>query len=196
MRVAGRRPERLGRRCGTAAGFTLIEILVVLAVVAVLLSIATLSLGGLAGRGVVDGELLRLEARLGLARQRAVLEGRELGIAFSRQGYAFLAYEEGAWRAAADPVLAMRSFESEVAVALRLEGAAVDLPAASGVAGAGAPADDSDDEEGPTPQVLVLSDGTVTPFGLALRDDVSGRSGWLEVSMLGDARQGHGEVSP
>jgi general secretion pathway protein H len=194
MSLAGCRPARVARRCRATAGFTLIEILVVLAVVAVLLTIATLSLGALAGRGVVDGELLRLEARLGLARQRAVLEGRELGIAFSRRGYAFVAYEEGAWRALGDDVLAARSLQPEVALALRLEGAAVDLPAGGGDAvGAVAREQGGDEDTGPVPQVLVLSDGSVTPFDLELRDAPSGRSGWLEVSMLGEVRQGHHE---
>ena len=69
-------------------GFTLIEILVVLALIAVLTGLAALSAG--AGADPVTREARRLAATLKLATDESRLQGRVLGLRFHPGGYSWL----------------------------------------------------------------------------------------------------------
>ncbi len=79
---------------------TLIEILVVLAIIAIVTSLSVLAVGS--GDGA-DGRLeaKRLEARLQLAADQAMIGGSPLALTVAKEGYAFLEWDEqsGEWRA-------------------------------------------------------------------------------------------------
>lgn len=96
-RVAVRRGER---------GLTLIEMLVVLAIIGAVASVSALSLGSTSGQ---DGmaEAARLKARLQLAADQALIEDRPVALAVRDDGYAFLEWdsENSTWRAATLPAL-------------------------------------------------------------------------------------------
>lgn len=96
-RAAARRNER---------GLTLIEMLVVLAIIGAVASVSALSLGSAPGR---DGqaEAVRLKARLQLAADQALIEDRPLALALRDDGYAFLEWdaESAEWRPATLPAL-------------------------------------------------------------------------------------------
>jgi general secretion pathway protein H len=70
-----------------AAGVTLVETLVVLALVGILAGAAALGLGGLGGAAPAAAEAQRLAAALALAADTALLEGRAVLVAWDARGY-------------------------------------------------------------------------------------------------------------
>jgi general secretion pathway protein H len=84
--------QRLGRQPRLTQGFTLLELLVVLLIIGIVVSLATLSVGGNENRALRD-EAQRLSALLELASQEAVLNGREMALQVDAQGYEFLIYD-------------------------------------------------------------------------------------------------------
>ena len=154
-RVAVRaRPERSGRG---VRGFTLIEILVVMFIVGLMFSLAVLSVGEGGRSENVRREAERFRALLVLAQERAVLEARDFSVSFTEDGYGFLVLEEDAWQAITDDELFRdRQLPEDVSFELSANDLPVNL------------ADPDDEEEGPTPHVLVLSSGELTPFELRM----------------------------
>jgi general secretion pathway protein H len=79
-------------------GFTLIEILVVLAIIGITIGFALLSFGdfGAGRRAIVTTE--QLSAYIKLVQQRAILENNTLGINVNKEGYSTLRLEQGQWQ--------------------------------------------------------------------------------------------------
>jgi general secretion pathway protein H len=104
-----------------AAGFTLIEILVVTFVIATMLGMAALHLTR------SDGQLLRDEAErltvlLYSAREEAVLRGQIVALELRPDGYRFLHVENNAFTAFKDGPLVGREFSDKIRVQLEVEG--------------------------------------------------------------------------
>lgn len=75
------------------AGFTLVEMLVVLAIIAVMGSIAVLGLGG-ADRGAsAQAEARRLAASIQVAADEALVSDRPAALVLDSDGYAFLTWD-------------------------------------------------------------------------------------------------------
>ncbi len=93
-------------RCGDA-GMTLVEILVVLAIVGVMASVLGLSVSG-GGRSAdtLEREATLLSARLERAADSAALTGTPAGFTWDPEGYAFLSLQDGAWGPHPDGILA------------------------------------------------------------------------------------------
>lgn len=145
-----------GRRHGSAErGFTLIELLVVLVILGSLIGLAVLS-SGVAGPGrELRSEAERLSGLIGVLSEEAVLDNREYGLSFTREGYRVLRYDpqRGEWQtldrqAHRLPEWAELQFE--------VEGEALNLPTTTGSVAA--------------PQLLILSSGELTPFRLRLAE--------------------------
>jgi general secretion pathway protein H len=85
--------ERPAATAGGAAGFTLLELLVAITVAMILLAAAP----GLVGRGsgALEDAVSGVAAELRLARERAVAEGRDAGVAFDPERRAFRADDGG-----------------------------------------------------------------------------------------------------
>ncbi len=82
------------------SGFTLVEMLVVLAIIAVMGSIAVLGLGG-ADRGAsAQAEAQRLAASIQVASDEALITDRATAIVLDSGGYAFLGWDpaSGTWK--------------------------------------------------------------------------------------------------
>ena len=171
---AARRPLT-GQRTGSNlpvisrhdAGFTLLEILVVIVVIGVLVSIFSLSVGGFAeDQGAED--MRRLETLIALATEEAGIQGREIGLTFYQHGYEFsqretLTDEDGLryqqWVPLSDDrMFRARNLGDELTVDLTLDGEEITLLY------------ERDGEEEYEPQIFLMSSGDIEPpFSARLR---------------------------
>ena len=83
------------RRRSTANGFTLVELLVVMVILALTSTAVMLAIPDPRGSLRDDGE--RLAARLGAARDAAIIGGREMAVRFEDGGYGFEMRRGGTW---------------------------------------------------------------------------------------------------
>src|SRR5712671_8194549 len=74
-------------------GFTLVEILVVVVIMAIVISAAILSIGTTGRDSQLDEESRRIEGLVGLLHERALLEGRDFGLRIEPAAYEFVVYE-------------------------------------------------------------------------------------------------------
>lgn len=154
-------------RPSRAAGFTLVEILVVVLIIGIMLTFATLSVSNRATADKLDTEARRLEQLFRLAQEEAELKGYELGFRYTDELYQFLVVNsEGRWTPVAEGPLRLRAIPQPLELTLRVEDRPVppaqDLPETE---------HDKADEPSLRPQVLILSSGELTAFSL----DVSAR---------------------
>jgi len=146
-------PE-LQRHYRKAAGFTLLEILVVVVIIGVLSTAFLMSVGG--GQDQGREEAQRFSALVRLAGQEAMLRSRELAVEILPQGYRFMVYEDQAWKPMADEVLRPRQLAEGMSFEVQLDGSAVML------------ADADPDKEEQHPRIFLFSTGEMTPFELTL----------------------------
>ncbi len=137
-------------------GFTLLELLVVLVIIGILLTMASLSVGGGSEQRQLREEAKRITALLALAADEAILKNQELLLAIEPDGYAFLTQDEkGKW-IPVDSTGSLRPRELPEGVSLSVT---VEEPLVM--------AKKADDEEEPG-QIWILSSGEMTPFTLTL----------------------------
>lgn len=146
------------------AGFTMIEILVVVIVIGVLVSIFTLSVGSFAEDNGAE-DVRRLEALIGLASEEATMQGREIGLTFYQHGYEFavretLANKDGtlywAWLPMeGDKLLRPRDLGADLTIDLELDAKEIIL--------AYGRSEQEADEGNYEPQVYLASSGEITP---------------------------------
>lgn len=74
-------------------GFTLIEIMVVVIIVATVVSIALLSVGVIGEDNELDTELRRFAALIETAQDDAVMQGREFGVELMTSSYRFVEFD-------------------------------------------------------------------------------------------------------
>lgn len=86
------------------AGLTLVEMLVVLAIVGVMAGVVVLSAGSSSGRGP-EVEARRLAARLELAADETMVTGRAIAFVRGANGYRFVAWKAGRWTDDQSPAL-------------------------------------------------------------------------------------------
>lgn len=90
---AGRRPSRL-------AGFTLLEILVVVLIIGIVTAGMLLSMSFAGKDTELETESKRLLSLMNYVQEQAELQTRDYGVLFGQHGYEFVVYDvqQGAWR--------------------------------------------------------------------------------------------------
>ena len=150
-------------------GFSLLELLVVVAIIGIFAGIVVLSMGALGPDRDIQSEVDRLRSMVGLLHEESLMQSRDYGVMFTATGYRFYVYnyQQLEWvEVQGDKLLAEHALKPRLGFALLIDGREVAL----------APDFDSQDVETPEPQIMLLSSGEVTPFTLELsRDDVPGR---------------------
>ena len=119
---------------------------------------------GVAPEQPVETEARRLKVLLGLVREESILQGRNLGLRFTADGYQFFVLNGRQWvPLEADQMLRQREMPAELRLELEAEGERFEF----------FPSDDDKDKDKDakqdTPQVYFLASGEVSPFNLTLR---------------------------
>jgi general secretion pathway protein H len=147
-------------------GFTLVEILVVVVIIAIMVSLAVLSIGVTGRDSQLDEESRRIEGLVDLLHDRALLEGRDFGLRLEPTAYEFVVYDpdRDRWMSLdQEQEFRRRNLPKGLSFQLELDSQVVVIK----------PIDRSlsDDEPPPGPQVAVAASGEGTPFRLTLLRD-------------------------
>ncbi len=163
MHVARRQPGMTHR------GFTILELLVVLLIVGIMVSLATLSVGGNENR-TLRNEAQRLTALIELAVQESVLNGAEMAVEFDEETYQFLIYDGKDWLPMPDgKVFRPRELPSGIRMEVEVEGQG---------------AEENLFGETEVVRIWILSSGETSPFTITLELE-DGPSYKLDGDMMG-----------
>ena len=171
-------PLRTYAKSNQLPGFTLVELLVSIVIIGIVLSIAVLSLSLVDNDREIRREAQRLMAIIDIAKDDAVLQGREFGIEFTVSGYRFVEYDpfSTTWlEVPGDDLLRLRALPEDVELDLFLEEKQVSLEEEPAELFAEDDSDPSPTARNYAPHVMILSSGDMTPFELhinRLTDDV------------------------
>lgn len=152
-------------------GFTLLELLVVVVIVAILFTYTTLAIRSDSPADLIKKEALRLERLVQLALEEAILRGEEYAIEIHLNGYRFLHFTENRWTPpSGDKILTARELPMDMEIEMSLEDTEIVIkPAQDKNTGQDfSPGNDSEDEtpddkNKAEPQIFLLSSGEITP---------------------------------
>jgi general secretion pathway protein H len=147
-------------------GFTLVEILVVVVIMAIVISLAILSVGTTGRDSQLDEESRRIEGLVGLLHERALLEGRDFGLRIEPAAYEFVVYDarRDRWMTLdQEHEFRHRDLPKGLSFQLQLDSQIVVIK----------PIDRSlsNDKTPPAPQLAIAASGEGTPFRLTLLRD-------------------------
>ena len=152
-----------------AYGFSLLELLVVVALIGIVAGTVVLSMGVVGSDREVEQETRRLRSLLDLLREEALMQTRDYGVLFTAAGYRFYIYDyvQQLWvEPPDDELLAQRDLPEALNLALTVEERDVVLT----------PSFDRLEDDEPQPQIMILSSGELTPFSAEFaRDFTDGR---------------------
>ena len=150
-------------------GFTLWELLIVVAIVAITISMLQLSVG----LSDETRDLKRVGKDLGklfhLLNQEAVFENRNFAISVQENGFVVLNFDDGAWIPADDSFFQRFKMPESQSSELVIENQVIDIS----------------EKTSPEPHILILSSGEMTPFEWRIRDQLTQSGILLQGNVLG-----------
>ena len=151
-------------------GFTLLELLVVVVIVAILFTYTTLAIRGDSPEDIIKKEAQRMERLVQLALEESILRGEEYGIEIFLDGYRFLQFTENQWQPlSGDKILRERELPQDMELEMQLEeteinlGLIFDPMSDKKVDLDDAEPDKESEEKKIKPQIYLLSSGEITP---------------------------------
>jgi len=150
-------------------GFTLLELLVVVVVVAILFTYTTLAIRTDAPADIIKKEAQRFERLVQLALEEAILRGEEYALEVNIDGYRFLRFsEEEQWLPITDDkILRTRQLPLDMELEMQLEETEIVIELAAerdeDETLTAAEEDEENKKANITPQVYLLSSGEITP---------------------------------
>jgi general secretion pathway protein H len=156
-----------------SAGFTLIEILVVVFIIGILVSVTLISVSALGRDNELRDETRRLVGILEAVQEQAQMEGRDFGLRLQEQQYEFLVYDprKDLWQAVdGDDLLRPRSLPPGLSFHLRLDGREASLKPPS------------DTKKPWPPQIPIQGSGDLTAFELKLQREDSDHEATITVN--------------
>jgi general secretion pathway protein H len=160
-------------------GFTLVEILVVLVIMAVVISLAVLSINATGRDSQLDEESRRIQGLVGLLHDRALLEGRDFGLRIEPTAYEFVVYDPRRDR------WVMLNQEQEYRHRVLPKGISFQLQLDSQTVIIKAIDRSLSNEAPPPPQVAIAASGEGTPFRLTLLRDATQARASVDGDALG-----------
>jgi general secretion pathway protein H len=160
-------------------GFTLIEILVVLVIIAVVISITVLSASSTGRDSQLDEESRRIEGLVGLLHERALLEGRDFGLRIEPAAYEFVVYDprRDRWMMLdQEREFRHRELPKGITFQLQLDSQTVVIKPIDRNLSSGEP---------PRPQLAIAASGEGTPFRLTLQRDATQAKASVDGDALG-----------
>jgi general secretion pathway protein H len=138
-------------RARQTAGFTLIEILVVLIIVGLLSALAVFTIGGTSQQRELESEVRKLYVLMQTAAEQAVLNNMELGLQLEEGGYQFVTFHDDTreWNVSEVYIFRHRSFPEWLVTTEFIESDTPKLASA---------------EDKLLPDVVFFSSGETTPF--------------------------------
>ena len=161
-------------------GFTLVEILVVVVIMAVVIALAVLSIGTTGRDSQLDEESRRIEGLVDILHERALLEGRDFGLRIEPTGYEFAVYDadRDRWLTLNDEQeFRHRELPKGVSFHLQMDSVEVVLKPVE--------RDVLTDTPPPPPQVAIAASGDGTPFKLTLTRDSTQASASIDGDAFG-----------
>ena len=163
-------PSQHSQQHNSQTGFSLLELLVVVVVVAILFTYTTLAIRSDTPEDLLKEEAFRLERLVQLALEEAILRGEEYAIEVHQNGYRFLRFTANQWQPLAnDKILRARDLPIDMELEMRLEETEIVIqPVTVDKNPANVDSDEQasnkgNDIEELKPQIFLLSSGEITP---------------------------------
>ena len=135
-------------------GLTLIEIVIVIAIISITMAMTTISFGN-PQQKQIEQHSARMSALIQLAREQAIFNGQDYALGVTTSGYGFYQLTESGWQIIDDDTLfRSRQLNQDLNFKLYLDGIRVKLY-----------------YEFEGPQIFINSDGEVTPFQINITNN-------------------------
>lgn len=170
-------------------GFTLIEILVVVIIIATISSIALLSLNLIGDDRELDTERKRLATLLEVAQDEAVMQGREFGVEVLRTGYRFVEFDPltSQWSdIPGDDLYRLRQLPQDMELELYVEDKRIPLETDPKIFETQAEDDISMTVDDYMPHLLVFSSGEMTAYEIRFRRGINDQELVMRGDILGE----------
>ncbi len=171
--------KRSIRKSTIQAGFTLLEILIALAIAGIMLSVAVIAFSD-NDAAKLKNKAFQLFGLMQIAQEESILRGVEIGIRVEQNGYSFLLYDGERWNPLQDHALLKKvELDEPIEMYVNVEGqeallgSSADEEAVKGDTESEQAEDDQTKKVEP-PQIFILSSGEMNEFTVTIgldRDD-------------------------